>query len=380
MFLKAGFNEYVSVSVWFTTPLKSQSDNPYIFQLVERLQQRLLHPPSPRYRRYTLAKSPDSADIILFLEDYKYKDRSYVFNLLDNELVRAYPDRCFAFDWQPEPPGLLPGVYVSMPRRRQDPARFRPGAYLEAYNTLPQHVWEEARQHQPTRLFSFRGNVRSHPVRQTIADAGFHSEDISITWTTQWFDHDDDAKAAYARDLYDSKFVLCPRGIATSSYRLYETMSMGRVPVILSDEWCPPAGVFWNECALWIAEDRVAELPEIIRRHEPYWHEMGQNARRAWETFFAPDVTLYWTLRSVEDLMLFRRADAAREERDKQARWASWSFAWRNGWTLPQKIHGAVRAGDAGKRLRRKVEKTFGATPPQGTRSQEGTTGYNPIP
>src|SRR2546423_4170060 len=34
-----------------------------------------------------------------------------------------------------------------------------------------------------------------------------------------------------------SKFILCSRGVGTSSVRLFDTMRMGRVPVILSDQW-----------------------------------------------------------------------------------------------------------------------------------------------
>jgi len=43
-------------------------------------------------------------------------------------------------------------------------------------------------------------------------------------------------KQNYARLIANSKFVLCPQGVGPSSLRLFETLLMGRAPVIISDE------------------------------------------------------------------------------------------------------------------------------------------------
>jgi hypothetical protein len=40
----------------------------------------------------------------------------------------------------------------------------------------------------------------------------------------------------YAEAIQDSQFVLCLAGNGPATYRYFETMEMGRVPVVLSDE------------------------------------------------------------------------------------------------------------------------------------------------
>jgi len=150
--------------------------------------------------------------------------------------------------------------------------------------------------------------------------------------------------------MRDSKFVLCPRGIATSSYRCYEAMALGRVPVILSDAWVPPAGPDWGEFALIVAEDRIADLPDILRAHEPHWRAMGRAARAAWEEWFAPEIITYRVLRSIEAILLTRGAN--HDERTYQEEWTRWRFAYASGWTLPQRAYAALRSGRVADKMR----------------------------
>ncbi|MBC8101368.1 MAG: exostosin family protein [Cytophagales bacterium] len=297
-----------------------------------------------------MATSPREAEIILFIEPHGRKTADYVTRLLGNALIRDYPEKCFTFDSQPEPTGLLPGVYASLPRRRLNPARYRPGSYLFMPNEVYLRPGTDPESAHPPYLFSFRGSRRSNLIRGALLDAGFEGPEITITETHQWFDHGQEEKDRYGKEIEDSKFVLCPRGIATSSYRMYETMAQGRVPVILSDAWAAPEGVAWGECALWVAEDRIAELPEILRRQEPEWRTLGRRARQEWERRFHPDIALYWTLRSIEEIRLFR--GASHDEREWQHRWRSWAVAWENRWTLPQRVAAAARMSRLAKRTK----------------------------
>ena len=87
--------------------------------------------------------------------------------------------------------------------------------------------------------------------------------------------------------MYDSIFVLCPRGKAPSSFRIFEAMKAGRVPVIIADEWVPPTGPSWPEFSLRIPEAHLQNVPQILERLADRGPEMGLRASEAWERWFS---------------------------------------------------------------------------------------------
>ncbi|MGZ4986153.1 MAG: exostosin domain-containing protein, partial [Chthoniobacterales bacterium] len=97
----------------------------------------------------------------------------------------------------------------------------------------------------------------------------------------------------YAELTKASKFVLCPRGLGAATIRLFETMRMGRVPVILSDEWVPPEGPCWEKFSVRAPEKDFAQVPQLLEQFERAAVAMGQLARREWEEWFSPEVAFH---------------------------------------------------------------------------------------
>jgi hypothetical protein len=97
----------------------------------------------------------------------------------------------------------------------------------------------------------------------------------------------------YAEVAKASKFVLCPRGLSVSSIRLFETMGMGRVPVILSDDWIAPEGPCWEQFSIRLPEDDYAQIPRILEQRESEAVEMGERARKEWEEWFSDEVLFH---------------------------------------------------------------------------------------
>jgi hypothetical protein len=195
-------------------------------------------------------------------------------------------------------------------------------------------------------LFSFRG-AKSHIVRDMLMKQDFSSVDSSVRCIDRWFDHSKQEKGDYVQEILQSKFVLSPRGLGTASHRLFEIMELGRAPIIISDDWVPPMGPPWNDFSIRVAEDRIADLPEIVSEREGDWQEMGDHARHAWEQYYSPDKVLFRLIESIEDLMLSR--PASHDESLYQREWTSAPFAWRQKWTVPQrlyrKVHSLARRG-----------------------------------
>jgi hypothetical protein len=104
-----------------------------------------------------------------------------------------------------------------------------------------------------------------------------------------------------------SKFILCPRGMGTSSVRLFDTMRMGRVPVIISDQWVEPQGPCWEKFSLRVPEADFARLPALLEEHEAVAVEMGLLARAQWEEWFSERVCFHRVVEWCLDIKRRRR-------------------------------------------------------------------------
>jgi hypothetical protein len=108
-----------------------------------------------------------------------------------------------------------------------------------------------------------------------------------------------------------SQFILCPRGLAPSSIRLFETMCMGRVPVILADEWVRPEGPQWDAFTIQIPERDARSVPDILEEKEAAAYEMGLIARAEWEKYFSPDVVFHRVVELCLEIQKARRLPEA---------------------------------------------------------------------
>jgi hypothetical protein len=102
--------------------------------------------------------------------------------------------------------------------------------------------------------------------------------------------HCDDA---YIEIMRRSSFVLCPRGYGSSSYRLFEALKMGRVPVVLSDAWIAPIGPNWEACSIFVREANAEHIPDLLEGLEKKAAAMGLAARRTWDEWFGPNVAFH---------------------------------------------------------------------------------------
>ena len=71
----------------------------------------------------------------------------------------------------------------------------------------------------------------------------------------------------YCNLMASSKFALCPRGYGKTSFRLYEAMELGCVPVYITDmKWLPYADVInWNDLAvIWETPGNCSDLYESL--------------------------------------------------------------------------------------------------------------------
>lgn len=195
-----------------------------------------------------------------------------------------------------QPIGIVRGIYTSLERPYHSEGRTEAGFYYRSdivgRFTLLSHTIK--REH----LFSFSGNCSTHPVRGLMKEL-FQSNpafrdtgDIIQVAHTQGDDQlMKTLEYSMQNDIATSSFVLCPRGVASSSQRLYEVMKMGRAPVIIADDWQPPRvnQCNWQDFAIFVRENEVNRIPEILSENQSRAVEMGVRARQTWERAFSAE-------------------------------------------------------------------------------------------
>ncbi|MFD1467613.1 exostosin family protein [Hymenobacter caeli] len=254
-----------------------------------------------RMGQHQLVFTPAEADLILFAEINEAATHPYMQNVLRHPLYKLYPQKSFLYWPGDHPIALLPGIYCSIERRWYDPSRARSGPYLTVMPN-PFIDFRPLNEDAPY-LFSFKGAIQNHPVRQSLStvlgedprglfiDVSKDSTRISSSGTQQErenFWHE------YADIMEQTKFVLCPRGVGASSIRLFESMRMGRVPVICSDDWVAPNGPDWDTFSLRLAEKDIPNIISLLKENEGRAKQMGERARQQWELFFGPEVIFHY--------------------------------------------------------------------------------------
>ena len=269
-----------------------------------------------RFRVHEIVETPESADAILFVENGEQRDPYYK-KLLANPLVSRFSDRVFMYNEYDFPYCTLPGLYAAMPKRAFDHSRQVAFSYLFRPNEFVSDV--AASMSKQDLLFSFVG-APNHRIRRRVLalrDERAHIEDAR---SYSIWDSTDPAtslqrKRSYAEVMARSKFVLCPRGAGTSSYRLFETMEASRVPVVISDQWMEPDGPDWT-FVVRIREAEVAAAPGLLRSLEGEAGDRAIAARRQWEQWFSPDVLFH---RAVESICRLQP-----RQRESRLMWQTW--------------------------------------------------------
>ena len=249
-----------------------------------------------RFQVHRLTSDAAAAEIILFVESYGsgwHFERARA-----HPLTRRYREKCFMYCANPFVIPFLPGIYTGIERRRAS-RRTVTGFYLgQPGNEFVTFTPPTA---ELPYLYSFVGSVHNALVRQRLANI-LHPRglfvDTSANWTRVLKQRLTDSERRdfyrhYADATKASKFVLCPRGLSVSSIRLFETMQMGRAPVILSDNWIAPPGPDYEKFAIRVREKDCGAIEQILAERENEAVAMGECARREWLEWFSDEVAFH---------------------------------------------------------------------------------------
>ena len=72
----------------------------------------------------------------------------------------------------------------------------------------------------------------------------------------------------FLKKMYESYFSICPRGFGPTSFRLYESIKLGIVPVYVSDEHFLPFEdiIDWSKFSIILKSNKIKKLPKVLNK------------------------------------------------------------------------------------------------------------------
>lgn len=147
---------------------------------------------------------------------------------------------------------------------------------------------------------NFMGSLLTHPVRLHMGQSLQQASDLAIFFkpqtTSYWFLSPEERcllRSEYISSILDSWLILCPRGTGSSSVRMYEAMALGRIPVVISDEYIFPLKneINYTDFCLIMPEKEVENLPQLaaiwLKKNRSQLSKKCSMARSVWEQYFS---------------------------------------------------------------------------------------------
>ena len=272
---------------------------------LERMRESAQH---DAFGTHELTDDPHAADVILFVELGGRTD--YFESVRQHPYVQRHREKCFLYTDVDETVPFLPGVYAAAEERWLLKSRVRGGHYLRVFT----HDFLQCGDADGERpyLFSFLGRSDTDPLRTKLLTLehprGYTKDTAPYSPYGKLTPEERRAfEQHYADVCCGSQFILCPRGKGPSSYRLYETLRMGRVPVILADQWVPPDGPDWPAFSVRVREQEWQDVPAILEDIEEQAFEMGERARAVWAEWFSREASFHRVVEWCLDIQRSRR-------------------------------------------------------------------------
>lgn len=170
----------------------------------------------------------------------------------------------------------------------------------------------------PLKRFFFQALSRQEKsrglfLRERALAALEHSADISVQLIrrrTFWggsmsrfhFDaaQQERVRAEFVQNLLGTDYGLCARGKGNFSYRLYEVLSAGRIPLFVNSDCVLPFEnrIRWKQHMVWLEQDEIATAADrVVRFHEELgpsgFQELQRQNRKLWEDWLSPEA-FFW--------------------------------------------------------------------------------------
>jgi hypothetical protein len=99
----------------------------------------------------------------------------------------------------------------------------------------------------------------------------------------------------FIKNILESDYTLCVRGIGNNSIRFFETLCCGRIPVFVNTDSALPFDniMDWRRLCVWVEEEDIDKIDEIVLKFhnnitEEKFIELQKELRHIWTEFLSP--------------------------------------------------------------------------------------------
>jgi hypothetical protein len=143
---------------------------------------------------------------------------------------------------------------------------------------------------------SFVGKLSTHPIREAMVECFKDFPDSYIS-------NEELKTDLYVQKILESLVVLSPRGKSASSFRFYETMQLGRVPLLIGNYDTRPFQKYlqWEQCSFYTTSPR--EAVDLVENCSPKELEtMGQRSAEMWQKSLTFGKWCQYVMKELSDL------------------------------------------------------------------------------
>lgn len=216
----------------------------------------------------------EECDYILFPEKLNNKISSYI------SKAKQYNKKIITFynDDNDIPSALDENVLVfrtSLNASKRKDNEFSMPAWSRDFND---YIPFKPRSKNIKPVVSFCGHL-SHPLRHPCIEQLNNNNNIEKSFIIRdmfWGGrvHDENIRLEYVKNMTNSDLVLCVRGAGNFSYRFYEALSAGRVPIFVNSDSVLPCEdkINWKE--LCVYADKPEDINEAINI---FWNNLTED-------------------------------------------------------------------------------------------------------
>lgn len=142
--------------------------------------------------------------------------------------------------------------------------------------------------------YMLRGMVLDELVRNGKINTSIIIRDYTFHWSEKWFRGYDAERTEFVKNIVQSDYVVCTRGVGNFSCRFYEALCCGRIPVLVDTDNVLPFefAIDWQRYIVRISPEDHGHIADRIlafheRLSEKEFIELQKGCRRLWKEWLS---------------------------------------------------------------------------------------------
>lgn len=148
----------------------------------------------------------------------------------------------------------------------------------------------------PYKGHNLRTKVLKALANSSLINTNFITRDRLVFLIEGQLDQRLESRYEFVQNMVESDYILCCRGSANCSTRLYEALCCGRIPIFINTDCVLPYefAIDWRKYCVWVEEK---EIPQIEKKVTEFHNnlsseefvELQHECRRLWKQWLSPE-------------------------------------------------------------------------------------------